>query len=84
MKRTMLITCTLLLLPGLNSLHAEETVQMETTIIKGNKELPQILYIVPWRDLNEERREEQQLVLHSLYGELFDPVFPERANSPTE
>lgn len=50
-------------------------IQLDTTFIKGNKELPQILYIVPWRDIKEGPREEHNLVLHSLYGDLFDPVY---------
>jgi hypothetical protein len=67
---------------GITAVHADEKVQIETTIIKGNKELPQILYIVPWRDMKEERRKEQQLVLHSLYGDLFDPVYPDYGSVP--
>ncbi|MBI3560602.1 MAG: hypothetical protein HY080_02650 [Gammaproteobacteria bacterium] len=55
---------------------AEDKLQLETTIIKNNTELPQIIYIVPWRDLKQEKRKEQTLVLHSLYGDLFDPVSP--------
>lgn len=84
MKRSTLILISFLASAGISTLQAEETVQMETTVIKGNKELPQILYIVPWRDLNEERREEQPLVLHSLYGDLFDPVYPEYAAPETK
>lgn len=77
MKTSIARFITVLAFLGITVVHAEEKVQMETTIIKGNKELPQILYIVPWRDMKEERRKEQQLVLHSLYGDLFDPVYPE-------
>ena len=29
---------------------AQDTIELETTTIKGNKELPKILYIVPWKD----------------------------------
>jgi hypothetical protein len=55
---------------------AEENIRLETTIIKNNTELPQVIYIVPWRDMKEEKRKEQTLTLHSLYGNLFDPVYP--------
>lgn len=55
---------------------AEDRIELEITTIKGNKELPRILYIVPWKDIEESKSEEQKLVLHSLFGDLFDPVYP--------
>ena len=54
----------------------EDRIELEMTTIKGNKELPKILYIVPWKDVKKSRKEEQKLVLHSLFGDLFDPVLP--------
>ena len=56
--------------------HAEDTIELETTIIKGNKELPKILYVVPWKDIKSKTKSERKLVLHSLFGDLFDPVLP--------
>lgn len=56
--------------------NAEDTIELETTIIKGNKELPKILYIVPWKDVKQNKIAERKLVLHSLFGDLFDPVLP--------
>jgi hypothetical protein len=53
---------------------AKDRLKLETTIIKGNKEMPQIVYIVPWKDLKEKNQQEQTLVLHSLFGDLFDPM----------
>lgn len=55
---------------------AKDRIELEVTTIKGNKELPRILYIVPWKDIEESKSEEQKLVLHSLFGDLFDPVYP--------
>ncbi|VUD66190.1 hypothetical protein TDB9533_03526 [Thalassocella blandensis] len=55
---------------------AEDTIEMRTTTIKGNTELPKILYLVPWQDVNESKSSQQKLVLHSLFGDLFDPVTP--------
>jgi len=55
----------------------EDKVELETTYIKGNKELPQVLYVVPWKDMKKERHKEEVLVLHSLFGDLFDPVGPD-------
>ena len=54
----------------------EDEVELETTFIKGNKELPQVLYIVPWKDMKKERSRKEIIVLHSLFGDAFDPVTP--------
>ena len=58
--------------------HAEDIIELETTIIKGNKELPKILYVVPWKDIKNSKKSERKLVLHSLFGDLFDPVLPQQ------
>ena len=55
---------------------AEDRIVLEVTTIKGNEELPQILYIVPWKEIEQSKSEEQKLVLHSLFGDLFDPAYP--------
>ena len=55
---------------------AEDRIELEVTTIKGNKELPKILYVVPWKDMEKTRQSEQKLVLHSLFGDLFEPVIP--------
>ena len=53
-----------------------DQIELEITTIKGNKELPKILYLVPWKDIKQTRKAEQKLVLYSLFGDLFDPVLP--------
>ena len=55
-----------------------EKLELETLRIQGNKELPRVLFVVPWQSKKKRRskKEEHQLVLHSLYGDLFDPVNP--------
>ncbi|VAW59608.1 hypothetical protein MNBD_GAMMA08-2630 [hydrothermal vent metagenome] len=58
------------------TLCAEDKIELRTTTIKGNKELPKILYVVPWKDIKRSRKAERKLVLHSLFGDLFDPVLP--------
>ncbi len=55
---------------------SDDEVEMETTFIKGNKELPQVLYIVPWKEVKKEKGKKKILVLHSLFGDAFDPVTP--------
>lgn len=60
---------------------AQDRVELESIYIKGNKEFPQILYIVPWKDIKSKGHREQTLVLHSLFGDLFDPVYEETGKS---
>jgi hypothetical protein len=55
--------------------HADERGELDSIIIKGNKEFPQILYIVPWKDMKAKGHQEQTLVLHSLSDDLFRPVY---------
>jgi len=55
---------------------SEVEIKMNTTTIKGNTELPKIIYIVPWKESKQYKNKEQLLVIHSLYGDLFDPVLP--------
>ena len=64
----------------LTALQAEDRLELETTFIKGNKELPQILYVVPWKETKSSKKKEQQIVLHSLFGDLFEPVSPDELN----
>jgi hypothetical protein len=56
----------------------EDRVELETTFIKGNKELPQVLYVVPWKDMKKEKRKTEIIVLHSLFGDTFEPVTPRK------
>jgi hypothetical protein len=55
--------------------YAGDRLELETTYIKGNTEMPQIIYIVPWQDMKQETHKDQTLVLHSLFGDLFEPVY---------
>lgn len=57
---------------------AQHSIELRTTTIKGNKELPKILYIVPWQEVKPDTKTvHQKLELHSLFGDLFDPVIPD-------
>lgn len=53
-----------------------DEIELRITTIQGNKELPKILYIVPWKDVENAPKPQRQLVLHSLFGDLFEPVLP--------
>ncbi|MFK5893304.1 MAG: hypothetical protein QM504_08800 [Pseudomonadota bacterium] len=61
-----------------STVFSEDTIELRTTTIKGNKELPKILYVVPWKDIKRSKKTERKLVLHSLFGDLFDPVLPQQ------
>ncbi len=63
-----------------NNIIAEDRLELETTFIKGNKELPQILYVVPWKEVKSSTKKQQQIVLYSLFGDLFEPVSPDTLN----
>jgi len=54
----------------------DDKIQLETTRIKANKELPQILYIVPWKDFKSTQGDDHKLRLHNFFGDLYDPVLP--------
>lgn len=71
----------ILLLPA--AAFAKDEIELQTTIIKGNKELPKILYVVPWKDITKSKTAERKLVLHSLFGDLFDPVLPKQGQLTT-
>jgi hypothetical protein len=58
-----------------------DKVEMETTTIKGNTELPKILYLVPWKSVDANQKSQHQLILHSLYGDVFTPQVPEAPKS---
>ena len=72
-----LSTCLLLLL--VQNVMAQDEIELKITTIKGNKELPKILYLVLWKDIKRNKKAERKLVLHSLFGDLFDPVLPSKA-----
>ena len=72
----MRLLCAILILGALSSAWAQDKIELETTTIKGNTELPKFLYVVPWQDRKSDQKQEQKLVLHNLYGDLFDPLLP--------
>lgn len=75
---TRILFCLVLLTGFLSTVLAQERLELESIYIKGsNKEFPQILYIVPWKDMKLKGHREQTLVLHSLFGDLFDPIYGE-------
>jgi hypothetical protein len=76
MGRALLVALGLLGLLTSVAVSANDQIELKTTTIKGNKELPRIIYVVPWKEIQNNKRENYRMVLHSLYGDLFDPVLP--------
>ncbi len=55
-----------------------DVINLDGVQIRGNKELPQILYIVPWQEVETKRRvKEQDIVLFSLLERRIKPVMPD-------
>jgi len=61
-----------------------DRVELTTSFIKGNKELPQTLYIVPWQEIKKVSKKQENMVLHSLYGDIFQPMIPENIAEKTQ
>jgi hypothetical protein len=57
-----------------NAPTAEDKVEVETTRIKANKELPKVLYVVPWKEMESYKNVDQKLVLHDFFGDLYEPI----------
>ena len=62
----------LLLMLGISSLQAEEVINMEGTTVVGNRELPKVLYIVPWQQA--ELPDVSELPLNGLINDALSPV----------
>ena len=58
------------------ALSAQESLQLEGTAITGNKELPMVLYIVPWKSV--ERFEIKPPEITSIMDQKLQPI--ERAS----
>ena len=65
-----LLVSTLVAIPGL--LQAEERIQLQSTSIVGNKALPKMLYIVPWK--SSELPEMNVPPIEGLVDEALAPV----------
>ncbi len=55
------------------SLKAEDTIKMEGMSVIGNKESPNLLYIVPWKSPKLPDMEEP-LISSRIFGEALEPV----------
>lgn len=83
--KLLVITASLLSsLGAITCFAAEDKIELEVTRIKANQELPQILYVVPWKDVSGSGESEQKLVLHDFFGDLYDPVLPSQIDKSSE
>ena len=55
-----------------SAIHAEDRIELKSTSIIGNKELPKMLYIVPWK--NAELPDMNAPPIESLIDEALAPV----------
>ena len=71
MKWNNLIVGLMMLLVGVSSAWAETKLELETTEITGARELPKVLYIVPWKKTEPDPR---PLPMRSLIDDILSPV----------
>jgi len=55
-----------------SALNAQEILQLEGTSITGNKELPMVLYVVPWKSI--ERFDMQVPEITSVMEQKLEPI----------
>jgi len=70
-RRSVVIACGMLLLLLLPPLQAEVKIELDETEITGARELPKVLYVVPWKQTAPDPR---PLPMRSLVQELLAPV----------
>ncbi len=69
MKR---LTITLGLMTAINAVAAQDSLELEGTEITGNKELPMVLYIVPWKSV--ERFDIESPPITSVMDQPLKPI----------
>ena len=76
MKRIPIVSlCLCLCLTAMMASAAEDTIYLDETIITGNQELPKVLYILPWRDMDTELLPERTLEFTTQ--SVLVPIYPE-------
>ena len=76
MRKLLLQFSLIFAISGIANVNAQERLEMEGTEITGNKELPRVLYIVPWKSV--ERFEIESPPITSIMDEKLTPI--ERAS----
>jgi len=55
---------------------AEQRIQLKSSTITGNRELPKILYVVPWKKVAATEIN-YQLTVHGISDDVLKPIDPE-------
>lgn len=71
MRLNRLTIAMVLLMAGASSVAAETKLELEATEITGARELPKVLYIVPWKKTEPDPR---PLPMRSLVDEVLAPI----------
>ena len=72
MKQIRRLLACLITLLGSTALSAQDIIQLEGTSITGNKELPMVLYIVPWK--SAERFDMKSPQITSIMDQKLGPI----------
>src|SRR5690554_6040522 len=52
-------------------------IEMDATHIRSNRELPKLLYIIPWRDTElSADSSDRKIVIPDLFADYYDPILP--------
>jgi hypothetical protein len=66
-----------------NNQERRTKVEIDVTTIRTTKELPRLLYIVPWQEAEIAADiEDRQIVIHDLFGNFFQPMVPAIETKP--
>ena len=55
---------------------AEQKIELKSSTIKGNSELPKILYVVPWKKVAATEIK-YKLTVHGISDDVMKPIDPE-------
>ncbi len=72
MRKLSLVFFAIFAISGIANVGAQERLQMEGTEITGNRELPKVLYIVPWK--SAERFEISSPPITSILDQKLTPI----------
>jgi hypothetical protein len=72
MRKLLLLISAVFAISMAAGVHAQERIEMEGTTITGNKELPRVLYIVPWK--TAERFEIDSPPIMSIMERRLEPL----------
>lgn len=74
----LLLALCMINMPAAAGEHEPRTkVEIDVTTIRTTKELPGLLYIVPWQEAEiAANTGDREIVIHELFGDFFQPMVP--------